>query len=332
MVRAMRVYADHRTVPSGLACAVTIGNFDGLHRGHAALLADVGALAAAQGLTRAVLTFEPHPLALLAPERAPVRIVTAVEKRRLLAAAGIEVVFEQPFTRDFASLTPDAFAEEVLARHLGARHVVVGYDFRYGAGRAGNAETLVAAGERCGFAVTVMPARCLPDGVPASSSLVRRAVLAGDLERASAGLGRPYAIVGDVVHGDGRGHGLGFPTANIRTDFPLRPPHGVYAGWLETDGELYPAAVNLGLRPTFADTPPEVRIEAHAIDTPDVDFYGRSVRLHFISRLRPELRFDGPDALRAAIANDVVQAREVLGRQPAPEPVASASSDLRSNG
>lgn len=328
MVRAMRVYADHRAVPPGLACAVTIGNFDGRHRGHAALLAEVSQLALARGLTRAVLTFEPHPLVLLAPERAPLRVVTAAEKRRLLAEADVDVLFEQPFTREFAALTPEAFAGEVLAGHLGARHVVVGYDFRYGAGRAGNADTLVAAGARHGFTVTVVSARCLPDGTPASSSLVRRAVLAGDLERATSGLGRPYAIVGEVVHGDRRGHGLGYPTANIRTEFPLLPPHGVYAGWLEVGTEVRPAAINLGTRPTFKDGPSDVRIEAHAIDTPEVDLYGQTVRLHFVSRLRPELRFDGPDALKAAIAKDVDDARRALAQAQAPRPVAEAGAPV----
>jgi riboflavin kinase/FMN adenylyltransferase len=325
MVRAMRVVTRPEDLPRDTPTVVSIGNFDGLHRGHAALVAQVEAEAARsqdrlrRPVRRAILTLEPHPLALLAPERAPPRIVSRAEKHRLLAAAGVELLYEQPFTPAFAALSPTDFAASVLSVGLGAVAVVVGYDFRYGRGRCGDVNALRASGEAWGFAVREAAAVRLPDGTPASSSLVRRALIAGDLPLAHLALGRRHAVTGLVEAGDGRGRDLGFPTANITPDGGLLPADGVYAAWLDAGWGPRPAVVNLGHRPTFVDASPGRRLEAHLLGVAGApNLYGAGVRLTFEARLREERRFSGVEALRAAIEADVAQAAALLGASPPP--------------
>lgn len=304
--KRMQVFTDHRDLPPIGGAAVTIGNFDGLHQGHRALVDAVGAAARDRGLRRAVLTFEPHPAELLAPGRAPVRIAPPEEKLRLLAAAGIDLVVAQRFEPDFAGLSPQAFIEQVLVDGLRARHVVVGYDFGFGRRRAGDVNTLRAAGQVHGFTVQAIEAQRLPDGSVASSTAVRSAVQAGDLAQARTILGRWYSLTGTVVTGDQRGRGLGFPTANVESDWALRPALGVYGGWLEVDGVPARAVINVGRKPTFGDYP--ATIEAHVLGAEGLSLYGRSVRVWFATRLRAEQRFANLDALVAQIAADAAEA------------------------
>jgi riboflavin kinase/FMN adenylyltransferase len=293
---------------------LTLGNFDGLHRGHRAIVERARAAAAARNGRVVALTFHPHPLAVLAPERAAPMIQSLHDRLAGLRSLGVDVVIAQRFTRTFASLAPEQFVEQFLLRSLGLLHVVVGYNVTFGRGRAGTAETLAALGARLGFEVeTVGPVTV--DGVAVSSSAIRKALAAGDVERAAALLGRTHRLRGRVVTGERRGRTLGFPTANLHVPpRVLVPAHGVYAVRAHVDGTVHPAVLNIGVRPTFGEA--RRTIEAHLLDW-DGDCYGRWLELELVARLRGEQRFDGVEALRAQIASDVAQARRLLGTTPA---------------
>jgi riboflavin kinase/FMN adenylyltransferase len=294
---------------------LTLGNFDGLHRGHRAIIERARAAAVARGGQVVALTFHPHPLAVLAPERAAPMIQSLHDRLAGLRELGVDVVVAQRFTRTFSSLEPEEFVERFLLRSLGLLHVVVGYNVTFGRGRAGTAATLATLGARLGFEVeTVGPVTV--DGVAVSSSAIRKAIAAGDVERAAALLGRPHRLRGRVVTGERRGRLLGFPTANLHLrPRVLVPAHGVYAARAHVNGTSQPAVLNIGVRPTFGEA--RRTIEAHLLDW-DGDCYGRWVELELVARLRGEQRFEGPDALRAAIAGDVAHARRLLGTTPAP--------------
>ncbi len=295
--------------------ALGIGNFDGVHRGHQALLARLGALARACGGPATVLTFRPHPARVLRPELAPPLICTEDEERELLAAAGVEALVEEPFTRSLAAQEPAQFCHEVLGRRLRARAVVVGYNFRFGRGAAGTVADLQRWGAAQGVEVVVVE-RVGDSEHEVSSSAVRRAVLGGEVERAAGMLGRHFALRGQVVHGEARGRTLGFPTLNLAPETELLPADGIYAARVRflDDGSQFGAAAYLGRRPTFGEG--ERVVEAYLLDG-DGDFYGRPVALEFLRFLRPSLRFDGPDALRAAMAEDVQATRRALRDLPA---------------
>jgi riboflavin kinase / FMN adenylyltransferase len=292
-------------------CAAAIGNFDGVHRGHARLVAET--IAAAQALRgrSVVLTFDPHPARVLAPEAAPSSLSTLAQKAELLAALGVDTLAVLPFTAQVAALDAGSFAREVLASCLGTAAVVVGGDFRFGRGRAGDSALLAELGERLGWTVTtVAPVTHL--GEPISSTRVRRTLAAGDVAAAADLLGRRFFVDGLVEAGDGRGRGLGFPTANVATTNETLPANGVYACLFAAGGEPPREAVaNLGRRPTFEGGAAEPRLEVHVLDT-DRDLYGRAVRTTFVARLRDEQRFPDADALARQIAEDVARAREVL--------------------
>jgi riboflavin kinase/FMN adenylyltransferase len=290
---------------------LTLGNFDGLHRGHQAIVERARAAAVARGGRVVALTFHPHPLAVLAPERAAPMIQSLHDRLAGLRELGVDVVVAQRFTRTFASLAPEEFVERFLLGSLGLLHVVVGYNVTFGRGRAGTADTLAALGARLGFEVeTVGPVTV--DGVAVSSSAIRKALGAGDVERAAALLGRTHRLRGRVVAGERRGRTLGFPTANLHV--PARvlvPAHGVYAVRAHLSGAApQPAVLNIGVRPTFGEA--RRTIEAHLLDW-DGDCYGRWLEIELVARLRGEQRFDGPEALRAAIAADVAHARRLFG-------------------
>ena len=290
---------------------LTLGNFDGLHPGHQAIVERARAAAAARGGRVVALTFHPHPLAVLAPERAGPMIQSLHDRLAGLRDLGVDVVVVQRFTRAFASHTPEDFVERFLLPSLDLVHVVIGYNVTFGRGRAGTAETLATLGARLGFGVeTVGPVTV--DGVAVSSSAIRRALAAGDVARAAALLGRTHRLRGRVVAGERRGRTLGFPTANLHV--PPRvvvPAHGVYAVRAHLDGETaHPAVLNIGVRPTFGEA--RRTVEAHLLDWSG-DCYGRWLDLELVARLRGEQRFDGPDALRAQIGTDVANARLVLG-------------------
>lgn len=284
-------------------CALTIGNFDGVHRGHRALLERVVAKARDIGVTSCVLTFEPHPREFFSPQSAPGRLTRLRDKLELIAAAGIERVHVIRFTAAFAALSAARFIEDVLIRGLRTRWLLVGRDFRFGAQRKGDFATLQGKG----FALEAM-ADVVFDGERVSSSAVRSALQAGEFERAQRLLGRPYSISGKVVHGAHLGRDLGYPTANI--PLPHRPPlAGIYVVEVDAHGR---GVASLGYRPTVNPLPQPL-LEVHLLERNPV-LYGERLRVRFLRKLRDEAKFNDLDALRAAIAQDAAQAREYFAR------------------
>jgi riboflavin kinase/FMN adenylyltransferase len=312
----MQISQDFRTLVAGVPTAVTIGNFDGVHRGHQALLRRIAAWRDAHpGSRAAVLTFDPHPVRVIAPALAPPLVCVRADKRRLLEREGVDMILEQSFDRAFAALAPETFVADVVTGALGARLVVVGYDFTFGARRAGTVDTLRALGAVHGFEVDVVPPQVVGDGLVASSSKVREFVLEGRVDGAALVLGRPFHLSGTVVTGDRRGRQLGFPTANLRPENELLPRSGIYAGWLDWGESPRPAAISVGLNPTFGAE--SLRVEAHVLDAPaGLDLYDRRCHLYFVARLRDEQRFDGVDALVDQIRRDCDSARAALGAPP----------------
>ncbi|MCM8596637.1 bifunctional riboflavin kinase/FAD synthetase [Accumulibacter sp.] len=289
------------------ATVLTIGNFDGLHLGHRALLARLTATAARAGLPAAVLTFEPHPREFFAPESAPPRLSTLREKLELLADDGVDIAYLCHFNARFASLTAAQFIDRVLVGALRVRHLIVGDDFRFGAGRAGDFALLSEAGERLGFRVEGMDSVTC-DGLRASSSAVRDALQAGQLEAAARLLGRPYSIDGRVVHGDKVGRQLGFHTANIRIKHDRPPLLGVFAVEVSgLPGGPHHGVANLGYRPS-ANRVHRPILEVHLFDFSD-DIYGAHLNVRFLHKLRDEMKFADLAALRTQIASDVAAAR-----------------------
>ena len=308
----MQVVYGHRNVPEWKGAAIAIGNFDGVHLGHRALLARAQELAAANDAITVALTFDPHPSALLAPARAP-RLLTSIERRiELLAAAGVDAVVIEPFTHELAGVAPNAFVDDIVIFALRARAIVVGYDFSYGQGRTGTVEALQAHGIHAGIEVAVVPAVTV-DGEIAASTRIRALLRAGDLARAERMLGRPWDVDGVVVHGARRGRAIGVPTANIAPEVELAIAPGIYAVTLAVEGgPAMPAVASLGTNPTFVEDGGLV-LEVHVLDW-DGDLYDRRVRTTFIARLRDEQKFDSVDALVAQIRRDIDQARAVLAR------------------
>lgn len=289
--------------PARSRCAVTIGNFDGVHRGHRALIERVVAKARELSVTSCILTFEPHPREFFAPGKAPARLTRLREKLELIAAAGVERVHVIRFDAQFAALSAARFIDEVLLKGLGAARLLVGRDFRFGAQRRGD----FAALEGHGFALEAMDDVAI-EGERVSSSAVRAALETGDFARAERLLGRAYTLGGHVVHGAKLGHDLGFPTANIQ--LRQRPPlSGIYA--VQVD-DLGPAVASVGYRPTVNPVPSPL-LEVHLLERA-ADLYGRRLRVRFLKKLRDEAKFEGLAALRAAIAQDVAQARQYFAR------------------
>ena len=288
---------------------LTLGNFDGVHLGHRAIVQRAVSEARAAGGQVVVLTFHPHPVAVLAPERSPPLLQSLRDRLALLRDLGADVTVVQRFTPRFAALEPEAFVREFLGAHLELLHIVVGYNVSFGRGRAGTVETLRALGPRLGFAVdAVGPVTVGEEQV--SSTALRRMVAAGDVRSAQAFLGRRFTLRGRVVRGEQRGRTLGFPTANLHQPRGLLlPADGVYAVRARLDGRAHPAVLNIGMRPTFGTL--QRTVEAHLLDF-DQSLYGRWLVLELVDRLRGEQRFAGPEALRQAIAADVTRAREVL--------------------
>ncbi len=292
---------------------VTIGVFDGVHRGHQQIVGRAVALAGELRVPSVVLTFDPHPSEVVRPGSHPPVLSGQRYRADLLEQLGVDVVCVQPFTRDFSRLSPDAFVHEVLVEHLHARAVVVGENFRYGAKAAGDVGTLAAAGRRFGFSVEGVPLLGGDDsgGQTWSSTYVRSCVQAGDVEEAARALGRDHRVEGVVVRGDQRGRDLGYPTANLQPlPWSAVPADGVYAGHLVRGGEQLPAAISIGTNPTFAGV--ERRVEAFVLDFTG-DLYGEQVGLSFRARLRDTETFDGVDALVEQMDRDVQRARDLLG-------------------
>ncbi len=283
---------------------LTVGVYDGVHRGHQEILRRVTA-----GSPSVVLTFHPHPASVLGGHEIKC-LTTPDERADLLAALGVDVVITEPFTRDLASVSAYEFMSS-LKRHLGLEHLFIGYDFALGKGREGNAARLSEIGRELGFTVEVVPAVGDESGV-ISSTEIRKLVSRGDMAEAALLLGHPYQIGGPVIHGDHRGRTIGFPTANI--DYPIQkvlPSNGIYACWARLGSERFAAAINVGLRPTVHDDQTVPNVEAYLLDF-DREIYGQHLKLDFVARLRDELKFPSLDALIEQMHRDVAQARDIL--------------------
>lgn len=291
-------------------CVLTIGNFDGVHRGHQALLAQLCEEGRQRNLPVMVMLFEPQPLELFAAGQAPARLTRLREKVRYLEQAGVDAVLCVRFDRRFASLTAQSFVADLLVSKLGVEFLVVGDDFRFGAGREGDFLLLQKAGVEYGFDVISTQTFC-DDGKRISSTAVRQALAEDNLPLANALLGRPFSISGRVVHGDALGRTIGFPTANLPLRRTVSPVKGVYAVEVRGLGEdALPGVANIGTRPTVAGL--RQQLEVHLLDVA-IDLYGRHIEVILRHKIRNEQRFASLDALKEQIANDVVTARNLLG-------------------
>ncbi len=292
--------------------AVAVGVFDGVHKGHQALLAAAEKAAGAHNATPAALTFHPHPASVFSPSRVPPLLTTVFERAGLLRAHGAQIVIVARFDRAFAAQTPGEFVRHVLLEKMRARAVIVGDDFRYGCDRQGDARTLRAEGEQHGFAVEIV-APVLVDGVPARSSVIRQAVAGGGtgaIEEAARLLGRPYTLAGTVVKGRQLGRTLGFPTANVTPDDPARlvPGEGVYAGRVHVGDTWHRAAISVGTNPTVVSAGART-VEAFLLDDFAADIYGETVTVEFVAFLRAQETYETLDALIAQMNRDVEETR-----------------------
>lgn len=301
----IRDLADLRPHPYPV---VALGNFDGVHAGHQGILRTAIERARADNGSAFAVTFDPTPAKVLAPDRAPLLILTPEDKLDLLSKSGIDSVIVINFTRELSQLTPREFVRSYLLMRLGARAVVVGHSVSFGHNRAGNADVMSELGRELDFAVTIVgPVKVA--GMEVSSTTVRQVIAAGDLRTAANLLGRCHFLSGPVIHGRERGRKIGFPTANIQSRTECLPPDGVYATRLILDDRSHASITNIGMRPTFAE--PERTIEAHVFDF-DRDIYDREVRLELVERIRPERKFESADALAAQIGADLKRARQIL--------------------
>lgn len=302
-------------LPTDRGTVATVGTFDGVHLGHWRVLQEIRRRARETGRRSAMVTFDPHPLRIVRPDHAPPLLTTPLEKKEILAESGLDFAVFVTFTETLSRYEPRRFVEEILLGRVRVEELVIGYDHGFGRDRTGDAETIRSMGLELGFAVDVVePVEAR--GVSISSSRIRTAIQERRLDEARACLGRPYAILGLVVRGEGRGRGLGFPTANLKiTDQDkLVPPAGVYAvrGVLRGGG-AYPGALHIGPRPTFKGSPPT--IELHLIGF-DRDIYGEEVRVEFVEHLRNVRPFDGVEALVAQLREDVAAAARAVDSDP----------------
>lgn len=310
----MRYFESLAEIPADAfphGTAVAIGKFDGVHRGHQALIARARAAAELEELDPVVITFIANPQRRLNPQRRVPSIMSRNQRLEALKEQGVSACIMVPFDDEFAAMTAEAFVEEVLLRRVSAKHLSVGPDFRFGNGGLGNVEYLIRAGERLGFAVDVMPV--VQDGSEErfSSTRIREAIMEGDVGLAARMLGRPHTVRATVVHGDARGRELGFPTANLGENIEgFVPAEGVYAGRVVVGDEFYDAALSVGNNPTFTPEA-EPRVEAFILDF-DQDIYGEPITVQFIERLRGNETFDGIEPLIVQMNADVERTREIL--------------------
>ena len=307
---SMNVINGVRDLPSPLAASIlTIGNFDGVHRGHQVLLESVVRLARELGVLSVLMTFEPHPVKVLHPDRKLTRIFDFEDQKKCLEAAGLDLLVVEPFSREFSQFPAERFLGEWIYRPFSPRTVIVGYDFSFGADRKGSIEFIRSKSSDFGFSVEVIPPVKV-DGEICSSTRIRQAVETGDVELANKLLGRDFYIEGLVERGAGRGRKLGLPTANLRTNAETHPSQGVYAAWAVTSSGRHRAVVNIGTNPTFVHQG-HVTIEAHILDFSE-DLYGSNLRLEFVKRIRSEKKFSGPTELISQIRKDISESRLVL--------------------
>jgi riboflavin kinase / FMN adenylyltransferase len=309
------MHAIDQSLPPGFSAAhpgtvVTVGTFDGVHRGHWEVLAAVRERADAEGLPAVLVTFHPHPLRVVRPDHAPRLLTTPVEKKEILAESGLDYAVFLPFNDALRGYPPERFVREILMNRLAMRQLVIGYDHGFGRGRSGDVDTLKEIGADLGFGVHVVGA-LRTDGDAISSSRIRKALLEGRVADAAEALGRAYSLRGPVVRGDGRGSSLGFPTANIQVtdDDKLLPLEGVYAVTATTRRGGFRGVLHLGPRPMFPGSPPS--IELHLFEFSG-DLYGEEVRVEFCARLREIHRFATIDALVSAIRDDCAQAARMF--------------------
>lgn len=302
-------------VPEGWGrSVVTIGSYDGVHRGHQLIIGRAVARARELGLRSVVVTFDPHPSEVVRPGTHPPLLAPYHRRAELMAELGVDALLILPFTMEFSRLSPGDFVRTVLARALHAKRVVEGPNFRFGHKATGNVEALIALGRECDYEVEVVDLFVRGEaggGVPFSSTLTRRLIAAGDVAGAMEILGRPHRVEGVVVRGAQRGRELGYPTANVETlPHSAIPADGVYAGWLVVAGERMPAAISVGTNPTFDGT--ERTVEAYAIDRVGLDLYGLHAGVEFLTYLRGQEKFESIDALLDRMAVDVKRARELV--------------------
>jgi len=305
----MQVVRDLDTLKeSPCRTVVTIGNFDGVHLGHREIFRRVVDKAHELKGTAAVVTFEPHPLRFLVPDKAPLRLNTPAEKVRLLAASCIDLLVVLNFTRQLAEMPAEDFVREILVGKLGVKHLIVGYDYAFGRNRQGNTDFLATQAELYNFTLEVLaPIRA--EQQAHSSTVIRLALQEGRVADAIKTLGRNFTLDGEVVHGEGRGRKLGFPTANLVTQKEILPRDGVYAVKVKWREDYYDGVINIGKRPTFTDSAPT--LEIHLLDFQN-DLYGERLRIYFVDRLRNEQKFSSVEALQEAVVRDITRARELL--------------------
>jgi riboflavin kinase/FMN adenylyltransferase len=315
----MRLYQSLGDLPlGGPRRVIAIGAFDGVHRGHQAIVGRAMEIALARGLPAMVVTFTPNPIMVLRPDLKTTVLTGPALKAALIARLGADELLCLPFTRSFARIRADRFAEMLLSAPIGADVIVVGRDFRYGSGAEGTVETLTAFGRGRGLTVEVPDIVASEDGKPISSTRIRRLIAQGEVAEVVPLLGRPHCVEGVVARGDGRGRGMGFPTMNIEVpDEMAMPRRGVYAGRVVLADGARDAAINVGHAPTFATgADPPLRLEAHLLDYLGGDLYGQPARVEFLERLRDERRFASVDELVSQLGRDVGRVREILGAGP----------------
>lgn len=308
-------YAIDPALPTGLppdidGTVITVGTFDGMHRGHWLVLEALRRRAGQAGMPAVLVTFHPHPLQIVRPEHAPSLLTTPLEKKEILAESALDYAVFLEFTETLRRYPPERFVKEILIDRLRMKHLVIGYDHGFGKGRSGDVNTLKGIGTKYGFTVDVVDA-LRTDGDPISSTRIRKSVARGDVAEAARGLGRPYSLRGPVIKGDGRGNELGFPTANVKITDPhkLLPKEGVYAVCGTWRRGSHHGVMHLGPRPTFQGSPPSVEIHLFGFDG---DLYGEEVRVELCAWLRGIHRFESKDELVAAIEADCDRALELF--------------------
>lgn len=298
--------------PADRGAAIALGNFDGVHRGHRAVIGQAVEAARRLGVPSGVISFEPHPRRYFQPDAEPFRLMTVDQQARALDALGVDRLHLLPFDDTMAGLSDRAFAEQVLSECLGVRHVAVGFDITFGKGRTGSPAALKTYGAALGFTVSVTDEVCSGEGAKLSSSAVREALMGARPEEATAILDRPFAIEGEVVHGDKRGRTIGVPTANVRLGDYVRPAYGVYATRTRLpDGRVLDGVANLGVRPMFHIDEPLLEVWLFGFDE---EIYGQIIETELVAWIRPELKFDGLEALKVRIDQDAAEARAALAR------------------
>jgi len=307
----MKIYEFLKDVEKYPNPVLTIGNYDGIHIGHKRIIERVKKRAQETDGTSMLMTFFPHPVSVVKPDKILCLITPLDVRKRLISETGIDVLFVLPFNEEFRQLTPRKFVEDILVKTIDIKGLIVGYDFKFGQGGKGNTDLLTQLSTEYGFFFEVVEAITF-NGEKIGSNRIRKLIMDGDTNKAESFLGRPYAIEGMVTHGDGRGKGLGFPTVNLKTDYELIPKDGVYVSKIEINGKMFPSVTNIGYNPTFGVN--RRSIETHVLDY-NGDLYGSYITLYFYEMIRGEIRFESIDALKERIGADIDIARRYFNNK-----------------